>query len=57
MVNMEKSLTKEQILYFITTLIVCTILGYLSHDLMNGVFTGIFIGAGFVIGMGLIGKR
>lgn len=54
---MEKSLTKEQILYFITTLIVCTILGYLSHDLMNGVFTGIFIGAGFVIGMGLIGKR
>ena len=54
---MEKFLTKEQILYFTTALIVCTILGYLSRDLKNGVFTGIFIGAGFVTGMSLMGKR
>ncbi len=57
MVNMEKPLMKEQFLYFIIALIVCTLLGYLSHDLMNGIVTGISIGIGFVIGMNLIGKR
>ena len=54
---MEKSLMKERFLHFITVLIVCILLGYLSHDLMNGIRAGILIGIGFVIGGELIGKR
>ncbi len=54
---MEISLMKERFLYFIIPLIICVLLGYLSHDLMNGIRTGIFIGIGFVIGNILIGKR
>ncbi|MDO5840771.1 hypothetical protein [Methanosarcina mazei] len=57
MINMERPPVKEQLLHFITAVIVCALLGYLSHDLMNGIQTGIFIGIGFVIGMNLIGKR
>ncbi|MDD4760621.1 MAG: hypothetical protein ACOX7Y_07920 [Methanosarcina sp.] len=56
MVNMEKSLMKNQFLYFIIPLIICVLLGYLSHDLMNGIRAGIFIGIGFVIGMELVRK-
>lgn len=47
---MEKSLMKEQFLHFITSLIVCMLLGYLSHDFMNGIRAGIFVGIGVVIG-------
>ena len=54
---MEKPPIKQQILYFIMAVIVCTLLGYLSHDLIHGIQTGIFVGIGFVIGMNLIGKR
>lgn len=54
---MESPPMKEQFLYFIIALIVCTLSGYLSHDLMNGIVAGIFIGIGFVVGMNLIGKR
>jgi hypothetical protein len=57
MVIMERPPLKEQFLYFIIALIVCTLAGYLSHDLMNGIVDGIFIGIGFVVGMNLIGKR
>lgn len=53
---MRKSLMKERFLYFIMPLIVCTSLGYLSNDLMNGIRTGIFIGIGVGIGTEL-GKR
>jgi hypothetical protein len=54
---MEISLMKEQFLYFIIALIIGTSYGYLSHDLMNGILTGVFIGIGFVIGNILVGKR
>ncbi|SFM50554.1 hypothetical protein [Methanolobus profundi] len=47
----------EQLLFLITALIVCTFLGYLHHDLMNGIRTGILVGIGIVIGMKVIGKR
>lgn len=57
MIIMEKLPIKQQFLYFIIVIIVCTLLGYLSHNLMNGIVTGFFIGIGFVIGMNLIGKR
>lgn len=54
---MERSSVKEQLLYFIMAVLVCTLLGYLSHDLINGIQTGIFVGIGFVIGMNLNGKK
>lgn len=54
---MEKPPIRKQLLHFTTAVIVCTLLGYLSHDLMNGIVTGIFIGIGFVIGMNLKGRR
>ena len=54
---MEISLMKERFLHFIIALTVCTLLGYLSNDLMNGMRTGIFMGIGFVIGNILVGKR
>ena len=57
MIYMERPPMKEQLLHFITAVIVCALLGYLSHDLMNGIQTGIFIGIGFVIGINIIGKR
>lgn len=57
MIIMEKPPVKQQLLYFIIAVIVCTLLGYLSHDLMNGIQTGIFVGIGFVIGMNLNGKK
>ncbi|ALK05844.1 hypothetical protein SAMN02910340_00752 [Methanosarcina thermophila] len=44
-------------LHFIIILIVCTLLGYLSNDLMNGTRTGIFMGIGFVIGNILVKRR
>ncbi len=53
---MEISLIKKQFLHFITALFAGTLYGYLSHDLMNGIRTGILIGIGFVIGMELVGK-
>ncbi|WP_292381340.1 hypothetical protein [Methanosarcina sp. UBA289] len=54
---MEKSLMKERFLHFTTAFIVCMLLGYLSHDLMNGIRTGTLIGIGFVIGEEIIEKR
>lgn len=57
MIIMEKPPVKQQLLYFITAVIVCTLLGYLSHDLIHGIQTGIFVGIGFVIGMNLNGKK
>lgn len=57
MITVERPTIKEQLLHFVTAVIVCTLLGYLSHDLMRGIQTGIFIGIGFVIGMSLIGKK
>ncbi|KXS43751.1 MAG: hypothetical protein AWU59_924 [Methanolobus sp. T82-4] len=55
---MQKHPIKERILHFATILIVCILLGYLTHDLLNGMFVGIAIGIGFVmIGEGLIGNR
>lgn len=54
MVTMEKSLIKNRFLYFITSLIICVLLGYLSHDLMSGIRAGIFIGIGVVIGMEIV---
>lgn len=53
---MEKSLLKNRFLHLIIPLIVCTLLGYLSHDLVEGIRTGIAVGIGFVIGMELTGK-
>lgn len=57
MIIMEKPPVKQQLLYFITAVIVCTLLGYLSHDLIHGIQTGIFVGIGFVIGMNLNRKK
>lgn len=54
---MEISLMKERFLHFIIALTVCTLLGYLSNDLMNGMRTGIFMGIGFVIGDILVKRR
>lgn len=54
---MEKPPMKQQLLNFITAVLVCTLLGYLSHDLTNGIITGIFFGIGLVIGMNLIGRK
>ena len=45
--NMEKSQIKKAFLHFIIIIIMSALLGYLSHDLMNGVITGFFIGIGF----------
>lgn len=47
---------KTRFLYFITSFTICIILGYLSHDLVNGIRIGIGSGIGVVIGMEL-GKR
>jgi hypothetical protein len=44
---MEKSRIKKGILHFFIIVIMGTLLGYLSHDLMNGVTTGFFVGLGF----------
>jgi positive regulator of sigma E activity len=57
MVNMEKSLMKNPFVIFIIPVIICTFLGYLSDNLMNGALTGISIGIGFVIGMNLFDKK
>lgn len=48
---MGKLLTKNVflLLQFITALLTCTILGYLFHDLMNGILPGIGVGIGVVI--------
>jgi len=51
---MNKSLMKERFFQFIAALITGTLLGYLSHDLMNGIFNGLLIGIGFITGMELI---
>jgi hypothetical protein len=53
---MENSPMKIRFLYFITSFTICIILGYLSHDLVNGIRIGIGSGIGVVIGMEL-GKR
>jgi|GEM_PF-3137019 len=57
LIKMEKTLIKERFLYFIIILVVSTLLGYLSNDLMNGIRTGILVGIGFILGMLLIGKK
>lgn len=54
---MEKFLMKNPFVLFSIPVIVCTFLGYLSHNLMNGILTGIFIGTGFVIGMELFERK
>jgi hypothetical protein len=47
---MEKHLIKKAFLNFIIGLITCSIMGYIFHDLIHGVITGIGVGTGFVIG-------
>ncbi len=45
--NMEKSVmnkNKKQLLFFFTCFITGTLVGYLFHDLKDGVTTGIVIG-------------
>lgn len=54
---MDESLIKSRLLYFIIPLIVCMLLGYLSHDLISGIRSGIAIGIGFLIGRELVGKH
>ncbi len=53
---MDRSHLTSQLMYFLLSLIVCTLIGYLSHDDTGGVSSGIGIGIGFVIGHELIGK-
>jgi hypothetical protein len=48
--NMKKSQVKKVFLNFIIVLVTCTLLGYLSHDLMNGVKIGLGVGTGVAIG-------
>ena len=50
---MEKSQIKNAFLHFLIALVTCTLLGYLSHDLMNGVKIGIGVGTGIAISTGL----
>jgi hypothetical protein len=47
--NMKKSQVKNTFLHFITAVITSSILGYLSHDLMNGVRIGLGVGTGIAI--------
>jgi positive regulator of sigma E activity len=54
---MDESLIKSRLLYFIIPLIVCMLLGYLSHDLISGIRSGIAIGIGFLIGRELVGEH
>lgn len=46
---MEKVSKKYLFLQFITAFITCTFLGYLFHDVMNGIITGIGVGIGILI--------
>jgi len=46
---MEKVSKKYLFLKFITAFITCAFLGYLFHDLMNGIITGIGVGIGVII--------
>ena len=46
---MEKSQIKNAFLQFIVIIIMSALSGYLSHDLMNGITTGFFVGIGFAI--------
>jgi len=48
--NMKKSQVKKVFLNFIVAFITCLILGYLSHDFMNGVRIGLGVGTGIAIG-------
>jgi len=48
-INMKKSQIKNAFLHFITAVITSSILGYLSHDLMNGVRIGLGVGTGIAI--------
>ena len=54
---MDESLIKSRLLYFIIPLIVCMLLGYLSHDLISGIRSGIAIEIGFLKGRELVGKH
>lgn len=54
---MEKSLMKNLFIHFFIPVTICSFLGYLSNDFIHGIRTGIFIGIGFVIGLGLFGKK
>lgn len=56
MILMDRSHLKSQLMNFLLPLIVCKLIGYLSHDDTGGVSSGIGIGIGFVIGHELIGK-
>jgi hypothetical protein len=47
--NMKKSQVKNTFLHFITAVITSSILGYLSHDLTNGVRIGLGVGTGIAI--------
>lgn len=53
---MNINLMNERFSHFITILIVSALLGYLSHDIMNGIFFGILVGIGFVLGEELFKK-
>jgi len=46
---MRKVSNKYLFLQFITAVVTCTFLGYLFHDLMNGIITGIGAGIGVII--------
>ena len=47
--NMKKSQVKKAFLNFIIALIICSMLGFLSHDFMNGVRIGLGVGIGIAI--------
>ena len=46
---MKKSQIKKVFLNFIIAFIICSTLGYLSHDFMNGVRIGLGVGTGIAI--------
>jgi hypothetical protein len=47
--NMEKAQIKKALLHFIIIITMSTLLGYLSHNLINGVINGFFVSIGFAI--------
>ncbi|MGD9780007.1 hypothetical protein [Methanomethylovorans sp.] len=51
---MDITQLKNDLLFFIISVIVYTILGYLSNNAINEIISGIFVGIGFVIGKEVI---
>jgi hypothetical protein len=48
-INMKKSQVKKSFLNFVIALTICSMLGFLSHDFINGVRIGLGIGIGIAI--------